>query len=155
MTHKRLLIGSSFALLALIFGLTVEQKFSRPAATVLAAERSTTMPTLPPTGGCELGGVKITALNRTEGVGHEKIEVAWDFTMPQNLCATVDDFFVEVDLTFRNGNRKVHVQKASPLARNAIFIFSDVLRDVKGVFTIVRAEYKFNSTSQAELAKDY
>lgn len=141
-------------------GLTLEQKFSERATTVLAAERDTTTPTLAPVDSCSFGGVQVTAVNLTQDNLVDRIEVGWDFTMPQQLaplgtCATVDHFDVQVDLTFRNGSRKTKSENASPLARNAIFRFTDVLRDVKKVQALVKVQYKFNAISTVVLAKEF
>lgn len=158
--HKRLLISSSLVLPALIFGLTLEQKFSKRAATVLAAERDTTTPTLLTTDACHFDGVKITALNRTRNLVDDKVEVGWDFTMPQQLaplgtCAMVDHFTVLVTVSYEGGGSKEKSEHASGLSRNAVFRFSDIARKVKRIDVIVAAEYKITAESLTDLGKDF
>ncbi len=157
MMHKRLLIGSSLVLLALIFGLTLEQKFSKRAATVLAAETVTTTPTLAPTDSCNFGGVQIPALNHA-GVFTDRFEVGWDYTLPQQLaplgaCATLDHFEVKVEVVLRNGSTKTKTENASPVARNAVVRFLDG-KDIKSVHATVIAFYKITATSVGALGKD-
>ena len=141
---------------------SLEEKVCERATAALATEGETTTPAVPTTEGCNLsgGGVKITAINRTEGIGNEKIEVGWDFTMPPQLaalspCVALDSFDVQVKLTFKNDSIKIKSEKASPLARNAVVRFTDLLRDVKSVSATVFARYKFDVASFDSQQKNF
>jgi hypothetical protein len=159
MMHKRLLIGSSLALLALIFGLTLEQKFSKPAATVLAAERDTTTPTLAPVDSCSFGGVQITAIEHTRNLVDDKVEVGWNYTVPPQLaalgtCVAVDEFIVYVKVIYENGGSREKYQKASGLSRNEVVRFGDLVRKVKRIEATVSVEYKIHAEFTAHLEKN-
>jgi hypothetical protein len=159
MMHKRLLIGSGFVLLALIFGLTLEQKFSERADTVLAAESDTTTPALPPTSSCQFSGTQITALILTQTLVDDKVEVGWNFTMPQELaslgvCATLDHFDVFVTVSYANESIPKK-ETAGPLVRNAVVRFSSVAKKARHVEVLVVANYKITANSNGALGKDF
>ena len=140
---------------------TPAQKFSERTATVLAAERDVTTPTLPTTDGCNLSGaVKITALELTKSLAENKIEVGWNFTMPQQLaalgiCAKVDHFKVSVIVHYESGAVDIKVKDASALARNEVIKFTDIVRKVKDIQANVTAEYKIEATSDDILIKGF
>lgn len=140
---------------------TPAQRFSERAATVLATERDTTTPTLPTTEGCNLtGAVQITALELTKSAGENKVEVGWNFTMPQQLaalgtCAKVDHFKVTVIVHYESGATDIKVKDASALSRNEVVKFFDIVRKVKNIEASVAAEFKIDATSHDLLVKDF
>lgn len=140
-------------------GLTPQPRFSERAASVLVVEKDTTTPTLPSTDACEFGGVTITALNVNKGIVDDKVEVGWDFTMPQQLaplgtCATLDHFEVRVHVIYTNNVAKDRTETASPLARNAVVRFSSLAFKPRNVGTVVTAHYKITAISSDRSAKD-
>jgi hypothetical protein len=80
--------------------------------------------------------MQITALELTRNLVDDKVEVGWNFTMPQELaplgvCAKVDHFIVTVTVYYESGASKSKSQNASALSRNEVVRFGDIVRKVK------------------------
>jgi cytoskeletal protein RodZ len=137
---------------------TPEEKSLERAATVPATEGDSTTPTLPPTEGCDFDGVKVTAVNVIEGTLEDKIEVGWNFTPPQalaGLCLSVDDFYVNVHVTYVDGKIAARNNTVSALTRNEVARFSSIGRKIKSVEAFVRADYKMAQNDSDKLKKDF
>lgn len=163
-----LLIGSLSALLMILGWAHASRRSTTVLAAATSESASASVLSVEATGpepqgaGCSFGTVNVTSIDQGQGLFNDKVEVGWDFQMPQALaalgsCVQLDHFEVEVQIVHKNGSTRNRKENAGPLARNATVRFADgyFLRDIKKATATITAHYKFNVTTTGGKSKDF